>query len=267
MHENDRSADLLKRSVLHALCTNQFIICHGDSDHTYDIAGRTAHEGTFNRNDGSFRARSTQQGYSPFSTWTRGLSWAMLGYAEHLEFIQAIGDTSFESSVGLQKVDVVRVYELAARQTCDHYINDCSAADGITYWDDGAPGLAKMPDWRSRIADPFNEHEPLDSSASAIAAQALLRLGRYLNDDRYTRAGLTIARTLFSDAYLATNPNHQGLLLHTIYHRPNNWDHIPRGRKIPCDESSMWGDYHLLELGVYLKRVINAEPYLAFFDA
>jgi unsaturated chondroitin disaccharide hydrolase len=106
-HENDRKADLLKRLVLHALCTNQYILFHGDSGHTYDVRGRTAHEALFNLNDGNFRARSTQQGYSPFSTWTRGLAWAMLGYAEELEFFATIDDGIFEASVGLPKVDVV----------------------------------------------------------------------------------------------------------------------------------------------------------------
>jgi unsaturated chondroitin disaccharide hydrolase len=269
MHENDRSADLLKRLVLHALCTNEFIIFHGDSAHVYDVPGRTAHEGTFNRNDGSFRARSTQQGYSPFSTWTRGLAWAMLGFAEELEFLASIDSARFGSSVGLKKPDVVRVFEQAARYTCDHYINDCAARDGIVYWDDGAPGLAKMGDWRERDAEPFNEHEPVDSSASAIAAQGLLRFGRYLGDagSRYTSAGLTIARRLLSDDYIATSSEHHGLLLHSVYHRPNNWDHIPAGRKVPCGESSMWGDYHLLELGVYVDRLSSNVRYLTFFDA
>jgi hypothetical protein len=266
MHEGDRSADLLKRLVLHALCTNQYILFHGDSEHHYDVRGRTSHEAIFNRNDGSFRNRSTQQGYSPFSTWTRGLAWAMLGYAEQLEFLRAIDDAKFQSSVGLHKADVVRVFESAARDTCDHYIDDCSARDGIVYWDDGAPGLAKMGDWRARDADPFNEHEPVDSSASVVAAQGLLRLGKYLDDSRYTNAGLTIARRLLDEPYLATDPNHQGLLLHSVYHRPNNWDYIPPGRKVPCGEASMWGDYHLLELGVYLNRLAKGERYLAFFD-
>jgi len=72
MHENDRAANLLKRSVLHGLTTSQYIVFHGDSGHTYDVAGRTAHEGVFNRTDGNFRCRSTQQGYSRFSSWTRG---------------------------------------------------------------------------------------------------------------------------------------------------------------------------------------------------
>jgi hypothetical protein len=292
-HENDRKADLLKRAVLHALCTNQYIIFHGDSGHHYDVRGRTAHEGTFNRNDGAFRARATQQGFSPFSTWTRGLSWAMLGYAEQLEFLATVDAGRFEQSVGLKKSDVVAVFESAARATCDHYIDGCAALDGVCYWDDGAPGLAQLGDWRTRAAEVFNDHEPLDASASAIAAQGLLRLGRYLGDGsggpggaggaggsggaggpggsggsgvRYTQAGLSVARTLLSEPYLATDENHQGLLLHSVYHRPNDWDFIPPGRKVPCGESSMWGDYHLLELAVYLHRLARGEPYLAFFD-
>jgi unsaturated chondroitin disaccharide hydrolase len=271
-HENDRKADLLKRSVLHALCTNQYIVFHADSTHAYDVRGRTAHEGTFNRNDGAFRSRATQQGYSPFSTWTRGLSWAMLGYAEQLEFLTTIPEDRFEQRVGLPKRQVLEVLVRACTATCDHYLDDCAAADGIVYWDDGAPGLAKMGDWRDRPADPFNDHEPVDSSASAIAAQALLRAARLvgpLKSARYLQAGLTVARTLLSDPYLATRDDHQGLLLHSVYHRPNNWDFIPPGQKIPCGESSMWGDYHLLELALYLHRLASrggAEPYLAFFD-
>jgi hypothetical protein len=80
------------------------------------------------------------------------------------------------------------------------------------------------------------------------------------------RAGLTIARALLSEQYLSTTAKHQGLLLHSVYHRPNGWDHIPRGKKVPCGESSMWGDYHLLELGVLIRRMIDGQ-YLTFFDA
>jgi hypothetical protein len=268
MHENDRKADLLKRSVLHGLATSQYILFHGDSPHTYDVRGRTAHEAVFNRNDGAFRCRSSQQGYSPFSTWTRGLAWAMLGYAEELEFFKTIPDAAFKASVGLNKKDVVAVYEAAARATCDHYIQDCACADGIVYWDDGAPGLAKLGDWKSEPADPFNEHEPVDASASAIAAQGLIRLGSYLGvkGKTYTQAGLTITRRLAGEPYLSTNKKHQGLLLHSVYHRPNNWDHIPAGGKVPAGESSMWGDYHLLELALLVKRMAGG-GYLTFFDA
>ncbi|HEY7087679.1 MAG TPA: hypothetical protein VH518_06285 [Tepidisphaeraceae bacterium] len=266
MHENDRAADLLKRSVLHGLATDQFIVFHGKSSHTYDVRGRTAHEAIFNRNDGCFRCRSSQQGYSPFSTWTRGLAWAMLGFAEELEFFATIPEAKFKQSVGIAKKDVMKTFEQAAIQTSEHYIEDCSAADGIVYWDDGAPGLSKMGDWKSRPADPFNDYEPVDSSACAIAAQGLIRLGRHLHKSRYTQAGLTIARRLLSDEYLSSSSKHQGLLLHSVYHRPNGWDHVPKGRKMPCGESSMWGDYHLLELGVLIQRLATKGHYLAFFD-
>ena len=267
MHENDRRADLLKRSVLHGLCTSQYVLFHGDSGHTYDVRGRTAHEAIFNRNDGNFRARSTQQGYSPFSTWARGLAWAMLGYAEELEFFATIDDAAFRAAVGLPKADVAKVYEDAARATCDHYLDDVTASDGIPYWDDGAPGLFRLTDWQGRPADPYNDHEPVDASAAAIAAQGLVRLGRYLGaaGERYTRAGLAVARALFAAPYLSEDPGHQGLLLHSVYHRPNGWDYVPPGRRVPCGESSLWGDYHLLELALLVRRLSAGGPYLTFF--
>ena len=112
----------------------------------------------------------------------------------------------------------------------------------------------------------------MDSSAAAIAGQGLLRLGRYLEGKgrteegkRYWQAGLTVANALFDEVYLSTDPNHQGLILHSIYHRPNSWDHAPKGSKIPRGESSMWGDYHARELALYLQRIIRNEAYYAFF--
>jgi hypothetical protein len=158
-----------------------------------------------------------------------------------------------------------------ARATADFFI-DQTPTDGIVYWDTGAPGLAKLGDYSSRPADPFNEHEPVDSSASAIAAQGLLRLGAYLeaqgqseDAQRYRQAGLSVARTLFSEPYLSTDARHEGLLLHSVYHRPNGWDHVPPGRSVPCGEACMWGDYHARELALLLQRQAQGQPYLRFF--
>jgi unsaturated chondroitin disaccharide hydrolase len=268
MHEGDRAADLLKRSVLHGLTTSQYVVFHGDGGHTYDVRGRTCHEAVFNRNDGAFRCRSTQQGYSPFSTWTRGLAWAMLGYAEELEFFQTIDAAAFEQSVGLTKAAVMEVYTRCAVDTCDHYLNEASCADGIPYWDDGAPGLCKLPDWQAKPADLGQDHEPVDASASAIAAQGLIRLGRFLGADgvKYLSAGLAITKVLTAEPYLAVDEQHQGLLLHSVYHWPNGWDYVPAGRRVPFGESSMWGDYHLLELCTLVAK-LNRGKYMTFFDA
>ncbi len=82
----------------------------------------------------------------------------------------------------------------------------------------------------------------------------------------YRQAGLSIARTLFAEPYLSTDTNHQGLLLHSVYHRPNGWDYIAPGQKVPNGESSMWGDYHMRELALLILREARREPYLVFFD-
>jgi unsaturated chondroitin disaccharide hydrolase len=71
--------------------------------------------------------------------------------------------------------------------------------------------------------------------------------------------------TLFDEPYLSTDPKHQGLILHSVYHRPNGWDYVPRGQKVPCGESSMWGDYHAREAALYVQRIAESGPYLAFF--
>jgi unsaturated chondroitin disaccharide hydrolase len=59
---------------------------------------------------------------------------------------------------------------------------------------------------------------------------------------------------------------HQGLILHSVYHRPRGWDYLPEEQKIPSGESSMWGEYHAPELALLLLREITREPYYTFFD-
>ena len=76
---------------------------------------------------------------------------------------------------------------------------------------------------------------------------------------------MTVLDTLLSDPYLSEDDSHQGLLLHSVYHRPNGWDHVPTGRKVPCGESSMWGDYHAREAALYVQRLAKDEPYLKFY--
>ncbi|MCW3119828.1 MAG: glycosyl hydrolase, partial [Chitinophagaceae bacterium] len=84
--------------------------------------------------------------------------------------------------------------------------------------------------------------------------------------DRYWQAGLCVVNVLLGEPYLSTDESHQGLVLHSIYHRPNGWDHIPDGSKIPNGESSMWGDYHMREVCLYLQRIVENGKYYAFFN-
>ena len=260
MGERDEKISLLKRLVEHANNTARHNIYYGEGRDAYDLRGRTAHEAIFNLKDGSYRCPNSQQGYSPFTTWTRGLAWAILGFAEQLEFFASSRNASVE-----------KLFLKAAGATADFYLaNSCT--DGIPMWDTSAPNLYRLGNYLSQPANPFNKFEPADSSAAAIAAQGLIRLGNYLsakgdrkNGARYRQAGLTVANTLFSEPYLSTKSSHQGLILHSVYHRPNGWDYIAPGQRVPNGESSMWGDYHARELALLLLREARGEKYLTFF--
>ncbi|MCW3080757.1 glycoside hydrolase family 88 protein [Segetibacter sp.] len=264
--EGDQRISLLERAVQHMQATAKYSVFYGEGRDVYDTWGRTAHECIFNVKDGNYRSPNSQQGYTGFSTWTRGLAWAMCGFAEELEWFDSKGNDY------AGKETLIPVMIKAAKATCDFYINH-TPIDGVPYWDTGAPNLYKLGNYLDQPANPYNDFEPVDSSAAAIGAQGLLRLGRYLqqhgdseNGDRYWQAGLTVLNTIFDEPYLSTDPNHQGLLLHSVYHHPNGWDHIPEGSKVPNGESSMWGDYHAREVALYLQRVINNETYYTFFN-
>jgi len=268
--EHDQSISLLERLVNHAQATAKYNIWYGDSRDFYDVCGRTAHESLFNTNTGDYRCPSTQQGYSPFSTWTRGLAWAVLGFAELLEWLATLSDEELEPYGGRTNIEVG--FLKAARATADFYIENTPTC-GVPYWDTGAPGLVHLGEfYLDRPAEPLNDHEPVDSSAAAIACQGLLRLGSLLRErgenvdgERYLQAGLTVLRSLLQQPYLSSDDQHEGLLLHTVYHRPNGWDHIPSGRRIPCGEACMWGDYHLREAALYVQRLARDETYYTFF--
>jgi len=266
----------MSRLIQHAKTTALYNVYYGEGRDTYDLRGRVVHESIFNTNDGNYRCPSTQQGYSPFSTWTRGLAWIITGYAEQLEFFATLQDTDLHKSDIDQFDSIDTIVEWMTRSalaTADFYL-DNSAADGVPYWDTGAPGLSQMIDNHlDQTADPYNPWEPVDSSAAVITAQGLVRLGCYLKSKdqsnhlatKYLQAGLTIADTLFSAPYLSESSDHQGLILHSVYHRPNGWDHISPGQSVPSGESSMWGDYHARELGLLLWRLIENKPYPTFF--
>ncbi|MBK6284501.1 MAG: glycoside hydrolase family 88 protein [Draconibacterium sp.] len=269
--EGDVKISMLERAIQHVASTAKYSVFYGEGRDSYDVWGRTAHESIFNINDGNFRCPNSQQGYTGFSTWTRGLAWAMLGFAEDLELLDTLPENDLKPFGG--KNEIEKMMLKAAKATCDFYIEN-SPIDGIPYWDTGAPNLYKLGNYLEKPADPFNEYEPVDSSAAAIGCQGLLRLGKYLIEKGkkeegkiYWQAGLTVINTLFDSPYLSTNPNHQGLILHCIYHRPNGWDFVPKGSKIPCGESSMWGDYHAREVALYLARIISNEKYLTFFGS
>ena len=265
--EGDKKISLLERALEHMLATAKYAVYYGAGRDSYDEWGRTAHESVFNVNDGQYRCPNSQQGYSGFSTWTRGLAWAMLGFPEELEVLSQLEDEAFDKLGG--KESLIATFERAAQATCDFYIKNTPTC-GVCYWDTGAPNLSKIGDYLNQPADPFNDWEPVDSSGAAIGAQGLLRFGHYLKNkgnakgQHYIQAGLTVLNTLLQEPYLSTDETHQGLLLHSIYHQPNGWDYVPKRSKIANGESCMWGDYHIREAAIYVQKLIEGAPYHQF---
>ena len=260
LDENDKEINLLERAIIHALTTAKYAVYYGEGRDAYDVWGRVAHESVFNMNDGNYRCPNAQQGFSGFTTWTRGLAWAMLGFPEFLEFLE-------ETNPDYPDLENVKNTLLrTAKATCDFFIEN-SSSDGIPYWDTGAPDMHRLGNFQDLPADPHNDFEPVDSSAAAIGAQGMIRLGRLLESKdpeaarKYFQAGLTSLNTLLSEPYLSVNRDHQGILLHSVYHRPNGWDHIPVGSKVPNGESSMWGDYHMTELCLTVQKILDGDYY------
>ena len=121
MGEHDERISLLERMLVHARTTARYTVYYGEGRDAYDIPGRVVHESIFNTNDGNYRCPSTQQGYSPFTTWTRGLAWVALGYPEELEFLATRSDDELEPFGGRAEIESFMLR--AARAVCDFYID------------------------------------------------------------------------------------------------------------------------------------------------
>ena len=199
------------RAIEHARTSARYLVRRageglGEED------GSVAHEAIFNTEQGrgEFRCLSTQQGYSPFTCWARGLAWAIYGYAYAYG---ATGDETFRETAHL----------------CAGYYLLNTPGDCVPYWDYGAPGI---PD------------EPRDSSAAAIAGCGLMLLARLDPQAEgaggYLQAAIETGSVLSSDEYLGPKrAGEEGLLLGGVYHRPRGWG---------VGGAVMWGDYFFLEL-------------------
>jgi unsaturated chondroitin disaccharide hydrolase len=171
--------------------------------------GGTAHEAIFDPETGVFLRESTQQGWAPSSTWSRGLAWAIYGFtAAH----RLGGEAEF--------LDV-------ARRCADFYLRR-TPAGLVPLWDYdlplGAPHL-----W--------------DSSAAAITASGLWDLAEQVSSSAeqqtYRAAALAILDTLCSDEFLPRRlPEWEGILRHGVYHYHKG---------LGVDESVAWGDHFFVE--------------------
>jgi unsaturated chondroitin disaccharide hydrolase len=205
-HQLGGEAELYRKAVTHARTTEKYLVRKAGT-RLVDGDGKVIHEAIFNPERGEFRNLSSQQGYSPFTCWARGLAWAMYGFTDTYLFT---GDRFF----------------LETAERCAGFYLERTPDDGVPYWDYGAPNI---PD------------EPFDSSAAAIAAGAFLKLQTIEETAKdakiYKQAALQILSTLTSEGFTG-DATREGILQHGVYHKPMNWG---------VDESVMWGDYFFME--------------------
>jgi unsaturated chondroitin disaccharide hydrolase len=146
--------------------------------------GSTWHVVDFNSSNGVVKSRSSAQGKSASSTWSRGQAWAIHGFTMAY---RETGDPLFLE---------------AARKTADYYI------EAVT--DDWVP----QADFHSKYTDLAHK----DSSAAAIAASGMIELFTLEPDaarrDKYWSAASHILESLMSPSYFSQGSNNAGLLLH-----------------------------------------------------
>ena len=147
--ENDRQVSLLERLVQHAQTTARYNVYYGEGRDTYDLWGRVAHESLFNTNDGRYRCPSTQQGYSPFTTWTRGLAWIMLGYPEQLQFLETVSEVDLQPLGGRAPIQ-----SMLLRARVPHVTSTWSKHRPVAF-PTGIPGPPACRSWVTISIDPL----------------------------------------------------------------------------------------------------------------
>ena len=175
----ERRADLLARPVVPACphdCSIQRLL-RGRSRPVRCLRPRCTRS-LFNCKDGRYRCPSTQQGYSPFTTWTRGLAWIMPGYASSWNICSSqrpgFGAVGRAGQAGDDDSEAARAAATTTWKTRRPW------RSVLGYGSTGPDASARL----SAAGRSTNDYEPVDSSAAAIAAQGLLRLGCFLHTRR-----------------------------------------------------------------------------------
>jgi unsaturated chondroitin disaccharide hydrolase len=162
--------------------------------------GSVCQSASFDPVTGRMLRRYTHKGITDQSTWARAQAWAIVGYTV---MYQWTGDRDF--------------LEVATR-TADWWLAH-APADRVAFWD---------------FDDPAIPHTNRDTSATAIVAAALLKLGALARDGRrYAEAGAATARALV-ERYL----DDRGILSHGCYNKR---------LKLATEHELIWGSYYLME--------------------
>jgi hypothetical protein len=183
--------------------------------------GSTCHVVELDPKTGEIRLKRTEQGKANDSTWSRGQTWAIYGFAYMYE---ATGD--------------------------QRYLD--ASLNAATYY------LAHLP---ADLVPPSDFNSTLkglefqDSSAAAIASCAFFRLQRLVKDpvlkQKYRDAAIAMLRSLTSAPYFSEKDDKASLLVYSArsYHADPN-------HRL-TNTSLIWNDYYLLEALLQYQALIE----------
>ncbi|MGN6265336.1 MAG: hypothetical protein ACTHM5_06660 [Ginsengibacter sp.] len=164
--------------------------------------------------------RTTHQGASADSCWSRGQAWALYGFANMYRYT-------------LRKEYLITAQKLAGY-----------------FWENLDDNWC-LPRWDFIYKN--NKNEPLDASAASIAASGMLLLSKMLEKNNQTdeckiwkERAEKIIESLVTHCFY-TNMEKYGLIEHVTVDKPRNSG---------VNESSMYGDYYFMES---LFRLLNYE--------
>lgn len=162
--------------------------------------------------------RTTHQGYSPNSCWSRGQAWALYGFANMYRYTS--------------KEDYLEVSKNLAQYFWEHLDDNLL-----------------LPRWDFIFKN--NHEEPLDASAASIAASGMLLLSKMLElqknrveAEKWKERGKRLIKAIQEHCYYKSLDEY-GLIENVTVDKPRNSG---------VNESSMYGDYYFME-AVY--RYIN----------
>ncbi|KAK9797615.1 putative Six-hairpin glycosidase-like protein [Seiridium cardinale] len=224
----------------------------------------TCHVANLDPKTGAIKRRMTAQGYADHSTWARGQSWAILGYAQ--TYMWTRDEKFLHAACGCAEYFLHR---LETSPPCVEVPSSSGrkATKGryTPLWDFDAP-----------TDDPTNAMNPLrDSSSGMIAAngmltisQALAALDQNALAGRFRRTAMNIVEdvldfalaeekariTLLTDAVISVEDVEVGKTFEGIlkFGTANN---NTNARKRYANHALVYGDYYLVEFGNRLLRM------------
>lgn len=149
--------------------------------------GSANHICSFDPESGEFIESFGGQGYKVGSAWSRGLSWAVYGFALSYKYTK--------------KEEFLEGSKRAAKYFYEHL-----PEDKVPYWD---------------FSLPSNDGEPRDSSAAACAACGLMELADLTDDVSYKKMGEEITKSLY-DNYTDFDSDAQELIKEGTSNKPEH---------------------------------------------